>query len=199
MKIHLDRLTQEPLEESFEVPASWWLERTREARDGNSAAVYEVLAPFRFEVRSYKAGVDVIFEGTGRGQIEVQCGRCLARYRHALHDQFRLVAEQARGRVPPDPEGRESLDRDGLCLNDEIESGWYRGSVIRLDGLFSELIAGTIPNHPVCRENCRGLCQFCGTSLNDEKCDCESVQLEPKKKSPFAVLARLRDESAGGN
>jgi uncharacterized protein len=157
------------------------------------------MTPFRFDVRSYKAGTDVILEGLCTGEIEVECGRCLARYRHPLHDQFRLVAEEARGRVPPDPEGRESLEHDGLCLTDEIESGWYRGSVIQLDGLFSELIAGTIPDHPICRENCRGLCQVCGKSLNDEDCGCESEQLEPKKESPFAVLAQLRDESARGN
>jgi len=199
VKIHVDRLKQEPVNEVFEAPASWWLERTAEAQ----AADYEILTPFRFELRSYKAGADVIFEGACSAEIEVECGRCLARYRHALHDQFRLVAEDARGRVPPDPEGCESLERDGLCLTDEIESGWYRGSVIQLDGLFSELIAGTIPDHPVCRESCRGLCRFCGKSLNDENCDCDSEseleQPEPTRKSPFAVLARLRDESAGGN
>lgn len=197
MKIFVDRLTQEPVNEVCEAPASWWLARTAEARDAD----YEVLEPFRFDVRSYKAGSDVILEVTCSGAIQVKCGRCLARYRHALHDRFRLLAEEARGRVPPDPEGCESLERDGLCLTDEIESGWYRGSVIQLDGLFSELIAGAIPDHPVCRENCRGLCQFCGKSPNDESCDCESEfeQSAPTPKSPFAVLARLRDESAGGN
>ena len=195
MKIHIDRLTQEPVDEVFEAPASWWLSRTRESEQVD----YEIVAPFRFEVRSYKAGVDVILEGRCSGEIEVECGRCLARYRHALQDQFRLVAEEARGRVPPDPEGSESLRRDGLCLTDEIESGWYRGSVIALDGLFSELVAGGIPQHPVCREDCRGLCQVCGKSLNDQQCECEPERLAPVKKSPFAVLAQLRDESAGGN
>lgn len=195
MKIHVDRLTQDPVDEAFEAPASWWRGLTAEAREVD----YEILAPFRFEVRSYKAGSDVILEGACSGEIEAQCGRCLARYRHALRDRFRLVAQQAKGRVPPDPEGCENLDRDGLCLTDEIESGWYRGSVIRLDGLFAELIAGTIPLHPVCREDCRGLCQFCGRSLNDDRCDCETEPFVAKKKSPFAVLARLRNESAGGS
>ncbi len=195
MKIFVDRLTQTPVDDAFEASASWWCERAAEAREGG----YEIVGPFRFQVSSYKVGSDVILEGSLAGEIEAQCGRCLARYRHALRDQFRLVAEEAKGRVPPDPEGCESLARDGLWLTDEIESGWYQGSVIQLDGLFAELISEVIPVHPVCREDCKGLCQVCGVSRNDEDCDCEAEIRVPKKESPFAVLARLRDDSAGGN
>ncbi len=195
MKIFADRLTQTPVDDAFEVSANWWLERVADAHELD----FEIVGPFRFSVRSYKVGSDVIVEGSLRGEIEAQCGRCLARYRHALRDQFRLVAEEARGRVPPDPEGCESLARDGLWLGDEIESGWYRGSVIQLDGLFAELIAGVIPVHPVCREDCKGLCQVCGVSRNDVACECEAEIRVPKRESPFAVLARLRDDSAGGS
>ena len=196
MKIIVDRLTRTPVEEDFEVPASWWRERTEGARELD----YEFLEPLRFTLRSYKTAADVIFEGSFESKIELECGRCLARYCHALHDQFRLVAEEARGRVPADPEGVECLAREGLCLAEEIESAWYQGGVIKLDGVFGEVVAGAMPTHPLCQEDCKGLCPRCGVSRNVQRCKCQPVEIETeKKKSPFAVLAQLRDESAGGN
>lgn len=193
MKIIVDRLTRTPVEENFEAPVSWWRERT----DGAQEYAYEFQKPLRFSLRSYKTAADVILEGTFDSEIEAECGRCLARYCHALHDQFRLVAEEAGGRTPPDPEGCESLARDGLCLTDEIESAWYKGSVIQLDGVFGEVIAGAIPLHPLCREDCKGLCPQCGAVLNQRSCDCEPEIIETKKKSPFAVLAQLQSRQNG--
>lgn len=196
MKIIVDRLTRTPVEERFEVPPSWWRERTAGAREFD----YEFLEPLVFHLRSYKTAADVIFEGTFDTQIELECGRCLARYRHALHDQFRLVAEEARGRIPADPEGVESLAREGLCLAEEIESAWYKGNVIQMDGVFGEVVAGAMPTHPLCDEDCKGLCPQCGESRNEVDCGCEPEVIETEtKKSPFAVLAQLRDQGAGGN
>jgi len=191
MKIHVDRLTQTPTLEVFEATASWWRERAHSPQEFE----YEVLEPFRFEVTSHKVASDVIIEGRVSSQIEARCGRCLARYRHALREEFRLVAEEARGRVPPDPEGSVSLAREGLCLADEIESGWYQGSVIALDGVLGELVAGAIPLHPVCREDCKGLCPRCGASRNDVSCDCEQGETA-QRASPFAVLAKLKKTDA---
>ncbi|MDE0909699.1 MAG: DUF177 domain-containing protein [Myxococcota bacterium] len=196
MKIIFDRLTRTPVEEVFEAPESWWRERAALAKEFD----YDFRAPLTFTLRSYKTAADVILEGSFASEIEVECGRCLTRYCHSLHDQFRLVAEEARGRVPADPEGVESLAREGLCLAEEIESAWYQGSVIKLDGVFGEVVAGAIPAHPLCNEDCKGLCPQCGVSKNESRCGCvpEVIEIE-KKKSPFAVLAKLRDESAKGN
>lgn len=193
MKIYVDRLTQTPDEETFEVPESWWRERTAGAAEFD----YELVSPFRFTVRSYITAANIIFEGDGSFEIEAQCGRCLSRYRHALRDEFRLMAEDAKGRVPEDPEGVESLAREGLCLTDDIESAWYKGRIIQLDGIFGELVAGAMPLHPICKEDCKGLCQVCGGSLNNRRCNCKFEVPETKKQTPFAVLAQLRDESAG--
>lgn len=190
MKLYVDRLTSTPTVEVFEAPPQWWRDRA----DSPQEFEYEILTPFRFELSSYKTAADLVLEGVATGEIETQCGRCLARYRHALREEFRLVAEEAAGRKPPDPEGQASLSRDGLCLTDEIESGWYRGSVIQLDGLFGEVTAGAIPLHPLCREDCKGLCPNCGAAWNEGTCDCVPPEAPPsEKRSPFAVLAQLKD------
>ncbi len=195
MRINLDRISSELYAETFEVPASWWLDRTA----GASEFDYEMSKPLRFELKSYRMGSRIYFEGTASAEIEAECSRCLARYCHALRDSFRLIAEKADGRTPPDPEGIECLATNGLCLTDEIETAWYQGSEIALDGFFGEVISGAMPIQPLCREDCAGLCPGCGAVRNTEPCQCKGESGEPEKVSPFAVLAKLREDRAGGN
>ena len=188
MKLLVDRITPTPTPHHFESGANWWQERMPSARRVSFAAV----EPFQLDFSAHSMGPDLYLEGSMSGAIEVECSRCLARYRHPLRDAFRLVLEPAGERVPAEPEGAAALERDGMCLGDELESGWYRGRELHLDTFFAEVIALTLPVQPVCREACAGLCPRCGVDRNHTQCDCESSVT----KSPFAVLASLR---AGGD
>jgi uncharacterized protein len=106
------------------------------------------------------------------------------------------VLEPAGERVPADPESALALARDGIWLSDELESGWYRGSVIDLGPCFRELLALALPVQPLCREECRGLCPRCGVDWNVESCGCSQAQ----ETSPFAVLGKLKvGRSDGGS
>jgi uncharacterized protein len=185
MKIHVDRLSDSPSRFEFEADPGWW----NEVRDlmPEFSAVAES-AP-GFELEAYRMGADVYLAGQGRGEFELTCGRCLKRYRRPFRERFRLVLEPAGERVPSDPEGAESLARDGLWLSDELESGWFRGSEIELGRFFQELLALALPLQPLCREDCRGLCPRCGIDWNVETCDCEPV----RSASPFAALGALRE------
>jgi len=184
MKILVDRLEATPTSFQFEGDAAWW--------GGNLPAQgdlpRELTEPCRFAVTAYTLGEDVLLEGTGEGGFELECSRCLARYRHPLRETFRLVLEPAGARLPADPEGRETLTRTGVVMGDELESGWFRGSEIHLDSFFRELLTGALPLQPLCREECAGLCPKCGSDRNVAPCSCSATA----SQSPFAVLAALR-------
>ncbi len=203
MKINLDRIGESPCEEHFEAPASWWLERSADAQE---RVDYEVVEPFRFQLRVHRMRNDTYLEGKARGAIELECSRCMTRYRHALREDFRLVLEPVGDNVPDDPEGAEELAQTGLCLRDEIELAWYRGSEIVLDELFGEVISAALPIQPLCSENCAGVCPGCGArrevapSQPAGSCRC-GYQEEPEsdRPSPFAALAKLRENLDGGN
>jgi uncharacterized protein len=186
MKILVDRLDSTPTEHDFETDSAWWQEQVILGRDLD----YQIETPFRFAVSVYKTGEDLVLAGSLAGEIGVECGRCLQRYRHALSERFRLVLEPAGERQPPDPEGTKALQRNGVCLGDDLEIGWYRGPEIDLDAFFTELISLALPLQPLCNEDCKGLCPRCGVDRNQQDCGCEE---ELKPPSPFAVLARLRD------
>ncbi len=190
MKIPIDRLKESPTPFSFEGDEAWW---NASFATGSSLAG-ELAEPARLSCRAARAGDDIQLEGGVEGVVVLECGRCLARYRHRFSEEFRFVLEPARNRVPADPEGAAALSRDGLCRGDELETGWFRGSEIHLGSIFVEFISLTLPVKPLCQENCPGLCARCGANLAVARCDCE----EMKSDSPFAVLAGIREDLAPG-
>ena len=186
MKLLVDRLESSPRPHEFEASPAWWQEQVIEGR----SLRYALEAPFRFLSEVYKSGEDVFLAGSFAGAIAVECGRCLRRYRHALSEGFRLVLEPVGERQPPDLEAARALERDGMCLGDDLELGWYRGPEVGLDAFFTELICLAVPLQPLCNQECKGLCPRCGVDRNLEDCGCEE---ELRPPSPFAVLAALRD------
>jgi len=192
MKIPVDRLNDSPASFCFEADANWW----RLALATGSGFPGEITEPVRFRCVAQRIGSELHLEGGVDGVVELECGRCLARYCHGFNESFRFVLEPAGNRVPADPEGAAALSRDGLCLGDELETGWFRGSEIHLGPIFVELVSLALPMKPLCREDCPGLCARCGANLAVAGCDCEQIGSD----SPFAVLAGIRDDLVrGGN
>jgi uncharacterized protein len=184
MKLLVDRLTSTPTAFEFEAGSSWW----RAAIPPQQDLPRELSEPLHLVLRAHRMGEDICIEGEVHGSVELECGRCLARYRHPLREPIRLVLEPAGDRVPADPEGAEALARDGLCLGEDLEAGWYRGSEIQLGSLTREVVSLALPVKPLCREECPGLCPVCGIDLGTESCSCREVPVH----SPFAALAALR-------
>ena len=192
MKILVDRLSETPSPYDFRVEAGWWEQRFPAGNQGAQPALGK---PFEIHVDAHVMGEDIFLAGKIEGALELECGRCLARYRHAFQEAFQLVAEPAGTRVPGDPEAVEALSRDGLCLGDEMSVGWYRdqGTELCLDALILEVISLALPVQPLCREGCAGLCSRCGAELSQGPCGCT----ETDPSSPFAVLAALKGGSEG--
>ena len=114
MKILVERLTATPTLFELEADTSWWRAFMPAHRD----LPRELDEPLRFRLHAHCMGQDLYLEGSVEGGLELECGRCLARYRQALREPFRLVLEPAGARQPADPEGAEALARDSVCLGD---------------------------------------------------------------------------------
>jgi len=186
------KLPIEPLDETgqafhFVATADWW--RSREHPAEHQADEVEV--PFEFDLDARRVGDSVLLEGRLVGHLSLECSRCAKRYPHALRDEFRLVLEPEEGREPSDPEGVRGLTENGLCLGEDLEVGWFRGPLIRLDDFFGEVIALSMPLQPLCSEDCAGICSHCGVDLAVTQCACSDERIE----SPFAVLAKLKSGS----
>ncbi len=185
MKLRIDQIKDSPQAFEFSADDSW----SRAA----IAVVPELGAEGgevpHAQVRAYRVGQDLLIEGRLEGSLGLECSRCLARYRHALSEPFRLVLEPAGRRLPADPEAAKALATQGFCLGDELEMGWFQGHELDLTSLFLEAVALALPVQPLCREACQGLCPQCGVDRNDAACDCAA----PRESSPFAILASLKE------
>lgn len=190
MKIPVERLSDTPTAFAFEAGSGWWQRAVHPGKGLPS----EPAEPFRLTLEAHLMGDDLYLEGVVEGALDLECSRCLARYRHRLREPFRLVLEPAGDRRPADPEAATALSRDGMCLGDELETGWYRGNEIDLGSFLVELVSLALPVQPLCREDCPGLCPRCGAELAGGGCGCQPIRPD----SPFAVLAALRDEPTGG-
>jgi len=181
----VDRLSEVPGHHAFEASAGWWAQREAEGEDG--ACLVET--PFRFELEVARIRDQIVLEGDLVGRVGLECSRCAKRYSHALRDPVRLVLSPVEDREPVDPEGAQSLAATGLCLaGEDLEAGWFRGPVIRLDDFFGELITLAMPLQPLCRSDCLGICSHCGVDLSEALCRC----VDEKIDSPFAALAKLK-------
>ena len=185
-RLEINRLTEVRQHLCFDASPAWWAQREqeREVKDGFTP----IQAPLHFELDVVRIRDDLVFEGDFGGVVEVECSRCTKRYSHALRDSFRLVLSPAADHEATDPEGARNLTVTGICLGEDLEAGWYRGPVIRLDDFFGEVIALALPLQPLCSSECPGMCSHCGVNLSVVQCDC----VDEKTDSPFAVLATLK-------
>jgi uncharacterized protein len=192
MKLPVDSLTGSSEVFDYAIDRGWWGERFS---DVEASGILLVGEP-RIEIRARARAESVHIRGEFEGMFDAECGRCTRRYRHVLQDSFCLVlAPLGEEDRPPDPEGARALEGSGMCLGEDLEAGWYRGSEIELDEFFVEIISLAIPVQPLCDDECPGLCPACGISRSEQTCACEGR----KPASPFAALAALREKAEGSS
>ena len=120
MKLALERLSESPTSFEFEGDSAWCCAALPEHR----SLPRELAEPLRFHLAAHWIGEDLYLEGRLEGALELECSRCLARYRHRLSEPFRLVLEPAGARLPADPEGAKA----------QILMGAYDSTGVHIEG-----------------------------------------------------------------
>lgn len=64
------------------------------------------------------------------------------------------------------------------------------GDQLDLAGMVREHALLTLPDGPLCRLDCAGLCPHCGTDLNENRCECTTEHTDDR----WAALDALRSE-----
>lgn len=142
---------------------------------------------------------DLVFEGPLTWQVDVTntdgallilgdvqahahatCGRCLGDAELDLDGEiegwFLINADS----LAPEDVGEDELS---ILPDDHI---------VDLEPLIKAALIMDLPNPPLCRPDCAGLCPYCGADLNEGPCGCggaERAAEEARAANPFAVLA----------
>ncbi len=128
------------------------LRRTAEAPQGVGLEVIEVPAgsPVELDVRLEAVGEGVLVTGTAMVRLAGECTRCLAEISTTSEvDIQELFHYPGHG-----PDG------------DEVSR--VEGERIDLEPAIRDAVVLDLPFAPLCRDDCRGLCQRCGANLNEE-------------------------------
>jgi uncharacterized protein len=56
----------------------------------------------------------------------------------------------------------------------------FDGEVIDIDALVTEEILLAVPDHVICKNDCRGICPRCGADRNTRDCGCETAEVDPR-------------------
>jgi len=177
MKLRVDRITDETSESAFAAPVNELNERL----GSGGSPDFRLTEPLAVEVRYYRAGEELYFEGHCDTVVEGVCARCLETFSMPLSTPFEFVLSRA--------EPKEAIQE---LHTDDLAFSFYAGDEIDLTPLVGEQAILSLPTRAVCREDCRGLCPSCGANLNSAPCDCKDRAPDPR----LAVLANVRARTA---
>jgi len=122
----------------------------------------------------------LVIQGALEADLQAQCPRCLAdasvRVDAAVDEEFTVH------------------DNEVVCRADDEETAedptfralFPEPHILNLSELVRQSIVLAMPMETLCREDCAGLCPYCGANRNETTCSCE-----PPADSPFAALAGL--------
>jgi uncharacterized protein len=136
-------------------------------------------------VRMIRTHQGVIVRARLETQVSLTCSRCVRVFEY---QSLLTVEEESFPTVDPvTGKKTESLEENGsdIQLDDQ--------HVLDMSEVVRQYVLTGAPIKPLCREECRGLCPECGTNLNEEKCRCKAVSMDPR----WGSLAELLTERRG--
>ena len=165
LKADLQRLTRGAVDIDSRIPADdpLW---------GEVAITLAV--PFVIEGRAQAAGRgSVLVRGSFETRVAASCRRCLTPLAVDVAETFEMLFEPWVG----------AGDEDFVLYHLDPDADELDLSVPLVERLLLKM-----PEFPLCRADCRGLCPHCGKDLNAGDCDCRIVESDPR----WAPLLALR-------
>lgn len=122
------------------------------------------------EARVLPSGRDLFVLGTVTARVRYDCVRCLEAFERDVRAEFHRVYTPAAG------EGAQEMELSKADL--EVEP--LDGEAIDLARTAVEELLLALEPHPVCREQCAGLCPACGANRNERECGCAAAGTDPR-------------------
>lgn len=129
----------------------------------------------------------VIIRGNIKGDLRLDCSRCCEKF--ALQVDRNFLSTYCK-----EFEKRKSIHEEVKLTKADLDLTFYNGDEIDLEELLNEQIQLSVPYRPICNEECKGLCSYCGKNLNVEECHCEREGWNLK----FSALLGLKDDNRVG-
>lgn len=147
----------------------------------NCPDVVEFLSPVVIEGTISQAEEDcLILEAEGSVTILMECNRCLKEVSQTITFDLEECFVQA---------GKENEEHK----RDEDEAEIFSGFSIDCIELVQKNIVLTLPMKCLCEEECKGLCSVCGQDLNEDFCNCDRREIDPRFEGLLAFFKDKED------
>jgi uncharacterized protein len=177
MQIHIESLKNRPCKLQVDEPVEAFTELSELARKG----LLNVDGSIHAELLAMQVNDLVEVEGTLSCSVVVPCSRCLRSVRQSLELPVTLVfTREGPAEVEMDEELELTEEAIGLIP--------FVGEVIDLRAALEQELLMGLPQHPLCADNCAGLCPVCGADRNQHHCNCAP----PAFHAGFAALKGLK-------
>ena len=144
-------------------------------------ASIKTVGPVEAHLEIHRYEEEVSIKGGIKGHVVLQCSRCLIDFQHDIDINVDLLYEPL-----PAISEEESYE----IGRDEAEIAFYRDDELDITEMIAEQILLTIPMKPLCDEQCKGLCPYCGADLNLQSCDCDKQYIDPRLAKLKTLLER---------
>jgi uncharacterized protein len=177
VNLSIASLNATPQTSEASLPMAWCAERL--------TGVYEAVEPtMAISLTASRHAEVVEVHGRVRGKFSCACSRCAE---PVVLDVDTAFDHHFVG--PGQLDAGDPLEADAETLDDDPDVSEHDGVRIELDELCIEHAILALPDVPLCKEDCKGLCPQCGINRNVETCNCDQRE---ERASPWAKLAELR-------
>lgn len=121
----------------------------------------------------------VILEADIDVELSIPCDRCLEN----VKKQITINTSKEVNLGDTDFERREALD----------ELFYINGTMFDAEKFAYGEILVNLPMKVLCSENCKGICNRCGTNLNHEECGCDTTELDPRMAKAMEVFNSFKE------
>jgi uncharacterized protein len=125
-------------------------------------------APIYVDLRLQAVAEGVLVSGEVRAEAVGECTRCLEPVSFDVDESF---TELYNYEIDPRQKGGSKSGKKAapveVEVGDEDEQLWMEGDLINLEAPIRDAVILNMPIHPLCSEDCLGLCPGCGQKWAD--------------------------------
>ncbi|MCG8473498.1 MAG: DUF177 domain-containing protein [Desulfobacterales bacterium] len=178
MILHISTLTNSWSERLLSEPKA----RFSSLKELEANEEIEITTPIEIALKARMVGTHVDVKGDLSFAVRHTCGRCLVPFEEKfnLKMSFLFVEENALEGTP--------LEEEVELTEESIGRESFTGDKIDLSLCIQDEVIMALPQNPLCRQNCKGLCKVCGQNLNEKTCKCDTQVGHPA----FAKLKVLK-------
>ena len=135
-------------------------------RDLFSKSGIEFGDDFNTNIQVFRAADSVVFNGSLIGNLKLLCSRCGKPFTFPAERNFTSTYCKSSDKF-------KGIREEVKLTKDDLDLTFFSGEEVDLVDVLNEQIQLAIPYRPLCQEDCKGLCPYCGKDLNDSDCKCE--------------------------